>query len=273
MSAILSKIFGIFGSTSSKEPSIKEKIDLAIIKLDMLLDKVAELRYRFEARNRELMEKVKSMILKGQRTRAQIYAGEVVQVRNILKIVNATETLIEMTKERLQTVKDSRELAHVLLTFGAALEEVKGQAGSLYPGLAYAFDEISRNVKTLIVETSIDGVANIDPVVVTNEAYAVLTEAMKKAEESIKSKFPEPPVEPVIQVISNGKQPTKKNQHTPSTSRVMSIEELEDKLLEYIQSHGGFLDIKDFTTKYGVDRDEVFRALNKLAEKGLIALT
>ncbi len=54
--------------------------------------------------------------------------------------------------------------------------------------------------------------------------------------------------------------------------RRLSPEELEKKLLDYILDHGGFLDINDFTRRYGVTREEVLAALNNLHRKGLIRL-
>ncbi len=52
----------------------------------------------------------------------------------------------------------------------------------------------------------------------------------------------------------------------------LSQEELERILLDYILVHGGFLDLSDFTRRYGVSKEEVLAALQRLHAKGLIRL-
>ncbi len=52
----------------------------------------------------------------------------------------------------------------------------------------------------------------------------------------------------------------------------LSPEELERLLLDYIVVHGGFLDLTDFTRRYGVTKEEVLAALQRLHAKGLIRL-
>ena len=64
-----------------------------------------------------------------------------------------------------------------------------------------------------------------------------------------------------------------------STSRLMvsargvsRIEEIESRLVSYIVSRGGFLDINDFSSRYGYSREEVQVALENLVKKGRIKI-
>jgi len=280
--AAFTRLLGALGLGAQPRNELEEKIDQTIVKLDLLEDRVAELRYRFEKRSRELFDRVVSLLRRGERSRATIYAGELSQIRSILKMIIAVQNLIIMTKERLKTVRDMRELNKVLMVFGAALEGVKDQAASIYPNINMAFDEISRSVRSLIVETSVQAVADIDPAVITNDAMEVLKEAMKKAEEKLREDFPEPPVEPVIpartaqpQAAAAPAAPPAPRPAAPTAKAAqprIPIEQLEQLVLDYIRRHNGYLDIRDFTARYGVTRSEVLHALHRLAEKGLIAL-
>ena len=280
--AAFTRLLGALGLGAQPRNELEEKIDQTIVKLDLLEDRVAELRYRFEKRSRELFDRVVSLLRRGERSRATIYAGELSQIRSILKMIIAVQNLIIMTKERLKTVRDMRELNKVLMVFGAALEGVKDQAASVYPNINMAFDEISRSVRSLIVETSVQAVADIDPAVITNDAMEVLKEAMKKAEEKLREDFPEPPVEPVIpartaqpQAAAAPAAPPAPRPAAPTAKAAqprIPIEQLEQLVLDYIRRHNGYLDIRDFTARYGVTRSEVLHALHRLAEKGLIAL-
>ncbi len=283
MSAIISRLFQAFGFTSRPQESPRESIDRIIVKLEVLQDKAAEIRYRFETRSRELWEKTIELLRKGEKTRATIYAGEIAQVRNIIKLIHGMENMIIMTKERLKTVRDVGEVGQVLMVFGTALEEIKDHARAIYPNLNLFFDEVSRNVKSLIVETTMnsDAVERIDPVVISKEAEEMLQQAMKKAEEEVKAEFPEPPIDTIVKLEAR-KQPVAVAIGGPSTQprkpkttprRRRSIEELEQLVLDYIRNHNGILDIKEFTTIYGVTKNEVLQAIHRLAEKGLIALS
>ncbi len=283
MSAIISRLFQAFGFTPRPQESPRESIDRIIVKLEVLQDKAAEIRYRFETRSRELWEKTVELLRKGEKTRATIYAGEIAQVRNIIKLIHGMENMIIMTKERLKTVRDVGEIGQVLMVFGTALEEIKDHARAIYPNLNLFFDEVSRNVKSLIVETTMnsDAVERIDPVVISKEAEEMLQQAMKKAEEEVKEEFPEPPIDTIVKLEAR-KQPVAVAIGGPSTQptkpkttprRRRSIEELEQLVLNYIRNHNGILDIKEFTTIYGVTKNEVLQAIHRLAEKGLIALS
>jgi division protein CdvB (Snf7/Vps24/ESCRT-III family) len=272
VSTIILRLLQVFGFGQGQEPDISRRIDHVIVRLELLEDKVAELRYKFERRSRELFEKVIQLLYKGERNRAAIYAGEVSQVRNILKAVVAAENLIIMTKERLKTVRDARELGTTLMVFGAALEEVKGHVTSIYPNLSMVFDEISRSVRNMIVETSVGAISEVDPTVISSGAIEVLKEAMKKAEEKIMREFPEPPVAAQIQV-----QPVAAPAGTAGSRARRGTgtyeKRLEDLVLEYIRSHGGYLDVNDFTSRYGVTKSQLLQALHRLAERGLIEIT
>jgi len=285
MSAIISRLFQAFGFNTRPQENPRESIDRIIVKLEILQDKAAEIRYRFETRSRELWEKMVDLLRKGEKTRATIYAGEIAQVRNIIKLIHGMENMIIMTKERLKTVRDVGEVGQVLMVFGTALEEIKDHARAIYPNLNLFFDEVSRNVKSLIVETTMnsDAVERIDPVVISKEAEEMLQQAMKKAEEEVKAEFPEPPIDTIVKLETRkqpvpvaigapANKPVKRNKPQQRRPR-RSIEELEQLVLSYIRSHNGILDIKEFTTIYGVTKNEVLQAIHRLAEKGLIALS
>jgi len=249
------------------------KIDHVIVRLETIEDRVAEIRYGLERRERELFRRVIEYLRRGEKSRATIYAGEVSQIRSLLKLMLTMENLVIMTKERLKTVRDMKELTRTLMVFSAALSTVKDEVTALYPNMSMVIDEISKTARSLVMETSVEAMADIDPAVVSIGAQEVLEEAARKAEEKIREEFPEPPVEPVVNA-----------RPTPLSSQAAVLaaaslaarrprdRELDELVLDYIRRHNGTLDIRDFTARYGVTKEEVVRALHRLAERGLIAL-
>jgi len=270
--AVLARIFGFSVGHKSSRP---DNIDHLIIQFELLEDKLENIRYNLEKRSDSLFEMIIQSLRKGDNSRASIYATEVSQVRNMLKAVIALENMITMAKERLKTTKDTNELIKILMTFGAALETVRDQVKRLYPAMSVLLDEVSRNVKAMIVETSFDA-TNINPEVLTESATEILREAWKKAEEKVNQILPEPPIvgkaarsrqEDVIVAsppVGGGGGSRRERRLTP--------EELEEAIMQYIREHGGFLDVSEFQQRYGVTRREVMEALHRLAEKGMIRI-
>ena len=272
--AALSRLLQALG-LGAQEPveDITTRIDHVIVRLDAIEDRIAEIRYGLEKRSRELFSKVVEYLRRGEKSRATIYAGEVSQIRSLLKLMMTMENIVIMTKERLKTVRDMKELTKTLMVFSAALSTVKDEVTALYPNMSIVFEEISRSARRLVLETSVESMADIDPSVVTSGAQEVLEEAARKAAKKIEEEFPEPPVEPVV----NAKPTPLSTQAAilaaaSLAARKPSEAELDQLVLEYIRSHNGTLDIRDFTERYGVTKEDVVRSLHRLAARGLIAL-
>ncbi len=268
MSVIINVLKSLFSAGGGQpQQDFKARVEQIIIRLELLQEKVMELRYKFESRFQELWNKIVGFMKRGDEERARVYAGEAAQLRSMIRVVKTVENMVLMTVERLKTVKDARELTETLMAFGAALEDVKEQTRGLYPGLAYALEDVTRSVRALIVQTSVESLPHIDPISVSSKSLEILNEAAKQAAAEIKKKFPEPPVEPIMRVAESdaASLPAQPKKRKPEKN-------IEDLLLDYIREHGGFLDVKDFMERYGFTRDEVFNALRRMAEKGLITL-
>ena len=272
MSVIINVFKSLFSpGAGQQEEDLKAKVEQVIVRLELMMDKIGELRYKFESRFSNLWRKIIELLKKGDEERARVYAGEAAQLRSMIRIVKAVENMVIMTVERLKTVRDMRELVENLMSLGAAISEVKEQAKAVSPSLAYMLNELNDSVKALIVQTSMESITPIDPIAISNKTLEILNEAMKQAANEVKKKFPEPPVEPIVRV-AEGDMATVNAKPKVRQPRREQGKSIEDLLLEYIKEHGGFLDVKDFMERYGYTREEVFEALRRMAEKGLITL-
>ena len=293
--AVFSRLLQALGLVQDDpRAEFQEALSLTIVRLDDLESRVDEIEFRLESRATQLFEKIVTLLRRGERSQAAIYAGELSQIRSVVKLIKAFKNLVIMTKERLKTVKDMSELSEVLMVFGTAIEGIKDRAVAIQPNLSMMFDEISKNVNNLIIETSMGNINRIDPITISNEAMEIMNEALKRAEESVREEFPDPPLAPVIPAkaaaqaeavaaAANGgggavayaaPQPTAPRTAAPgpAAGRQRSLEEVEQLVLDYIRRHDGYLDVRDFTTRYQVDKNTLLQALHRLAEKGLIRI-
>ncbi len=270
VTSVLTRLLSVLGlGGSGSQEGLEEKIDRVIVRLELLEDNIAETRYGLEKRSRELFRKVVELMRQGDKRRAAIYAGEVSQVRAVLKLIYTIEHMIIAVKERLKTVKDMRQLTGILMAFGVALKDVGSEISAIYPNMSMMIDQISSSVRQLITETAVEAMSVPDPAVISRGAMEILEEAKKKAEEKVREQFPDPPIEPVIPARATG---LAAQAAVLAAAKRAGGEDLERLVLDYIRSHNGLLDIRDFTARYGVGKDEVLRALHRLAEKGLVAL-
>jgi len=269
---VLAALARIFGFNLGHKSNHMDNIDHLIIQFELMEDKLEHIRYNLEKRSDQLFEEIIQSLRKGDNKRASIYATEVSQVKNMLKAVIALENMITMAKERLKTTKDTNELIKILMAFGTALETVRDQVKRLYPAMSVLLDEVSRNVRSMIIETSFDP-GNINPEVLSESAVEILREAWKKAEEKVNEILPEPPIVKKTQtredvIVASPPLPAASKRE----ERKLTPEQLEEAIMQYIREHGGFLDINEFQQRYGVTRQEVMQALHRLADKGLIRI-
>ena len=61
-----------------------------------------------------------------------------------------------------------------------------------------------------------------------------------------------------------------KQNHRQGIALKVRGSDIEKMLIDYITSRGGFLDINDFTKTYGYSKEDVIKALNKLADKKMV---
>ncbi|MEM2376621.1 MAG: hypothetical protein QXZ10_03305, partial [Sulfolobales archaeon] len=115
----------------------------------------------------------------------------------------------------------------------------------------------------------------------SDEAQKILQEVKEVAEAKISKSLPQIPEELLktssggeFKVVVNGasqpiagKTVSKEVKHQRSVGDSLA---LENKVLEYILTHGGFIDVSDAAKQFNVSKEEVIQALKSLKEKNKI---
>lgn len=263
------------GGGSKVDP--KKFISLLIIHVDSAKQDVSDAVARLKSRYDHLVKATISASIGKERDRALIYANEATQVREMTTKLVVVEKVLEQVRLRLETLEDVSNLSHHLIEVSNLLVVAKDYVKDLVPNLAYNIDSLINESRRVIASTTDYTKLKPEEIIEhTPEAKKLLQEIEKAAEETIKSQLPEIPVDMLlpIKVKGNLEDRIKKKEveavKQPEKPKVVDENLLEKALLEYIVTHDGFVDVNHFKDMFGVSKEEVYKALNRLREQNKI---
>lgn len=282
----ISKLVG--GIVSGKKKIKKSLLEIAST-LESIKLKLETVLTRLEHRDKELFEMAVKAMVNGDRDRASIYAGEVLEVRKLMKNVRTVDLALEKVKIRLETLTTMEDIGSELPGVVALLEAVRPQLQVISPELAASIDKVIMEVNNIVVTTQAPIPRTVESAIITTpEAEKVLKEVEKQAEKEIEEKLPKLPENlmklaeekkplPIILVKQSQKSSSKAKSSTQRIKKqgkkILTLEELESKVLEYIVDHGGFIDISHCASELEVSRDAILMALESLKSKGKVKIT
>lgn len=289
---LLSKLLSIFGGGRKAERGLI----MVIAALRDFKNKLEEMRRRLEERHNELLSEAIKAWTSGDKDKATIFASEVIEVRKLIKNINIADLAIEKVIQRLRTIDIVRDTMS-LLTVAEILKGLRERLSTVMPDLVSALDTVISNVNSLVSSTRVPetGLSTSAVTPKSPEVEKVLKEVEKQAEQRmLKGLGPMPEViarlaqseehrrsatqrsyEPlaVTTIPPVPAQPASFRGFGPGYSPRSSRIRLEDKVYEYIITHGGFIDVADCALRFGVTKEEVIEALKALERKGLIRLS
>ncbi|MEO3992724.1 MAG: hypothetical protein QN229_00170 [Desulfurococcaceae archaeon TW002] len=258
----------------------KKFISLLIVHVDSAKQEVSDTVARLKSRYDHLVKATISASIGKEKDRALIYANEATQVREMTTKLVVVEKVLEQVKLRLETLEDVSNLSHHLIEVSNLLVVAKDYVKDLVPNLAYNIDSLINESRRVIASTT--DYAKLKPEEIiehTPEAKKLLQEIEKAAEETIKSQLPEIPVDILlpVKVKGNLEEKIKKDVEAitlpskqPDKFKTIDQNLLEKALLEYIVTHNGFVDVNHFKNMFGVSKEDVYKALNRLREQNKI---
>ncbi len=181
---------------------LKYKIDLAMNKLKVQLNKLDQVSARLMERDKKIFEKVVDSFIKHDMDRATLYANELAELRKMSKIILFSKLSLEKVLLRLGTIKEVGELVVAMAPAVEVVRSVKSSLAGVLPDAEQELSELSELLNNLVVEAGqVTGQALT--LEATEEAQKILEEAMAVAEQKMREKLPEIPtagaVEPTRQ--------------------------------------------------------------------------
>lgn len=280
------KIFRIFTDITAwnSKRSIRRSILEIAIKLREYKDMLEETVSRLRMRHDDLFRSAITAYVKGDKPKAAIYVNELAEIRKIITNIYTSVLALERAILRIETIKEISNINLALGSVLAILNVLKGQVSNVVPEVATGIDVLTGEIRNLILATSGTTVSQDKMLDLSDEAQKILQEVKEVAEAKISKSLPQIPEELLktsssgvagsgeFKVVVNGApQPTtgKVNGKEVRSPRPIS-ESLESKVLEYILTHGGFIDVSDAARQFNVSKEEIIQALKSLKEKNKI---
>jgi DNA-binding Lrp family transcriptional regulator len=204
---------------------------------------------------KESYSKIVESIRGGDRESAELLAAEVAMKNTLIKALAMVSKLLKLAVSKIKTAKSVEELAKVLGPAVIMLRNINEYMVSMAPEVAAQLSAIKDEIEKLYAIPGINlehmrirGITDLVP-----ESKEVLRKAYEEASKDLERILPPPPAE-------------------AREVKPVDLEELQEKLLQYIRERGGRISIKRAAEDLGVSPEVVRKALFRLEERGIIRL-
>jgi len=256
--------------------------------------------FRLKERHKVLFETCVGAVEKNNKDRATIFAGEVAEVRKLIKFLYDVELAIERVILRLETI---RELSDIVVDLKPSLRLLQRVSQDLFEVLPDVSSELSK-VNDTISETLYSTKITADPSMIPVERKTpggeeILNEVTMVVEQKLSEALPEPPVTLKIQDAQNalkemialttdvseksthksteesGKDSSQtlisyKKSEIKEISLKVENHQLEEILLDYLRKTNGQIDLEKCSVDLSTSNEEIEKALESLGSKGKI---
>ena len=269
---------GIFRRKTKKSGVLAVKISEIRLNLQLIKEKLEEVLERLKKRNEELFSKAIRAHLNNDSTRAAMYAAEIAEIRKMAKTLLTVSLALERVILRLETVETFEEAGLTLAPALKLLTIVKDYIAALIPDISVRIDESLSLMNEVIALSGTIPARTMDFTGMNKEVEEILEQSAIAAEKKLRESFPEPPKDVEKPIFITRKAKTLEElvlkQAAPRVRNVkkITLNELEEKILDYIRTHRGYLDISDCARIYGVNKEDVLKALESLKRRGKIKI-
>ncbi len=286
-SGFFNKVFQFFFGFNKKP--LKRSIIEIITRLKDQKTRLEEVIRRLRDRHSELFHQAVKAWSKGDVAKATIYANEVAEIRKIVKNLLSAVLALEQVIIRLDTIRELEDVGITLRITLPVLEALKGEIKNVVPDVAIELESVIMQARSIVSSTETPPAREPMFEVASSETKKILNEVKALAELRVRELLPEVPKdllsnikekEKKVKVEKRGVE--KKKQQKQQSNQVIKVKvtpkkkinlnELEKKLIDYIVSHGGFLDVEEVTKSLGASKEDVMLAIENLKKKGQIII-
>lgn len=251
---------------------LKERVDQALYRLGTQKEKLEHMSSRLQQRDKEMFQRCIGAQLSKDSGHAALYANECAEIRKMAHITLSSELALERVVLRLQTIEEFGDIMAQIAPVIGVVRETRGRIAGVIPEVANELGEVNEMLGDMELETGQVQDQSVDMQASSSEARKVLEESSAIASQQMKERFPELP-------IPEPRQPAPSVARTVAETRVPvaitsggeeEAEPLEDRLLGYIKSHNGELNLSTATKDLDVSTEDIRNSLVKLKDDGKI---
>ncbi len=174
-------------------PPLKPRMDYAIRRLEMQVNKLDQANERFTQKDKALFAKLVDAYAKHDTAHANIYATELAEVRKMAKLILNARLALDQIMLRMRTCT---EFGDIVATLGPAigvLRSVSSCIGGVMPEAENELGEIGNMLSGLMFDAGLNSGSTMNFNNVNEDAAKILEEAATVAEQRVSANFPDLP--------------------------------------------------------------------------------
>jgi division protein CdvB (Snf7/Vps24/ESCRT-III family) len=174
-------------------PPLKPRLDFAVRKLDLQINKLDQANERFTQKDRALFNKLVNAYTTHDTAHANIYATELAELRKMSKLIMNARLALDQVSLRIKTVS---ELGDVVATLGpciGVLRSISSGLGGVLPEAEGELADIGNLLSGLMFEAGTSSGMSLNFDSVNEDASKILAEAATVAEQRVSANFPDLP--------------------------------------------------------------------------------
>jgi division protein CdvB (Snf7/Vps24/ESCRT-III family) len=250
---------------------LKERVDQALYRLGTQKEKLEHMSSRLQQRDKEMFQRCIGAQLSKDSGHAALYANECAEIRKMAHITLSSELALERVVLRLQTIEEFGDIMAQIAPVIGVVRETRGRIAGVIPEVASELGEVNEMLSDMSLETGQIQDQDVDMQASSSEARKVLEESNAIASQQMKERFPELPIpEPRQPAPTVAPRPEARIPIAITSGGEEEAEPLENRLLGYIKSHNGELNLSTATKELDVSTEDIRSSLEKLKDDGKI---
>lgn len=169
-------------------------MDHAIRRLDLQINKLDQASERFSQKDKALFAKIVDAYAKHDTAHANMYAGELAEVRKMEKLVMNARLALDQVQLRLRTVTEFGDIVSTLGPCIGVLRSVNVGLCGVLPEAENELGDISNMLSGLMFDCGTSSGLSLNFNSVNEDTSKILAEAATVAEQKINANFPDLPL-------------------------------------------------------------------------------
>jgi division protein CdvB (Snf7/Vps24/ESCRT-III family) len=192
--------------TVQPQQPLKPRLDFAIRKLDLQINRLDQANERFTQKDKALFTKIVDAYTKHDTSHANIYANELAEVRKMAKLTMNARLALDQVSLRIKTVTEFGDIVTTLGPAVGVLRSVSAGMCGVLPEAENELGEIGNMLSGIMFDAGSTCGSSLNFNNVNEDAARILDEAATVAAQKVDANFPDLPQG--MPGVSNGKSRT-----------------------------------------------------------------
>lgn len=172
---------------------LKPRLDFAIRKLDLQINKLDQANDRFAKKDKDLFAKLVDAYTHHDQAHANIYANELAELRKMSKLIMNARLALDQVSLRIKTVSELGDVCAMMGPCISVLHSVSSGLGGVMPEAEGELGDIGNMLSGMMFEAGTSSGMSLNFGNVNEDASKILSEAATVAEQRVSANFPDLP--------------------------------------------------------------------------------